>query len=350
MVKVSVIWLNYNSMPIVNVVLNSLSTFLELNYDNYEFILVDNASTDGSFEVITRHIERHKPASQRVKIIRNSQNLGFAGGMNVGWEARDPDSKYVVFANNDFIADPDSLTKIIEFIDNERNIAAANGLIYRPDKRISTAGLAVDDILTELPICGGLQLADCPTATKPYPITFVDCSYCIVKADLVRRFGFNGFPFINETFLYADDILLSIKLWNHSFSSYYVPVEAGIHYSGMTTKRTGMVNYYALRGKFIRHAMIEKPYDNLSTIYYHRLKLTSKLLCKVGYRQYCTFYKAVTDGLKIGYELRKRFGRLQLKKAPRVKLRGYIPLMRLFLPVRSLFMSKRIILHSDLVL
>ncbi len=66
--------------------------------------------------------EGRKISNVRVKIIRNDENLGYAGGMNTGWEARDPDSKYVAFVNNDLIAMPESLAKLVEYMEgNEKN-------------------------------------------------------------------------------------------------------------------------------------------------------------------------------------------------------------------------------------
>lgn len=44
-------------------------------------IVVDNASSDGSFEVIKKYVEEHG-RGVRVKVIRNDRNLGYAGGMN----------------------------------------------------------------------------------------------------------------------------------------------------------------------------------------------------------------------------------------------------------------------------
>ena len=46
----SIIWVNYNSMSIMDIVLRSLKSILKLEHPDYEVIVVDSASSDGSFE------------------------------------------------------------------------------------------------------------------------------------------------------------------------------------------------------------------------------------------------------------------------------------------------------------
>lgn len=58
----SIIWVNYNSMDTMDIVLRSLKSVLELEYPDYEVIVVDNASNDGSFERI-RDLVRGKVES-----------------------------------------------------------------------------------------------------------------------------------------------------------------------------------------------------------------------------------------------------------------------------------------------
>jgi glycosyltransferase involved in cell wall biosynthesis len=54
----SIIWVDHNSMGIMNIVLRSLKSVLELEYPDYEAIVVDNASSDGSFEKIRDLVKR----------------------------------------------------------------------------------------------------------------------------------------------------------------------------------------------------------------------------------------------------------------------------------------------------
>jgi glycosyltransferase involved in cell wall biosynthesis len=72
--KVSIVWLNYNSAKFLGLVLRSLKSLFDLDYDDYEIIIVDNASTDGSFKAIKDFAERFKPSSVRARFVRSDRN------------------------------------------------------------------------------------------------------------------------------------------------------------------------------------------------------------------------------------------------------------------------------------
>ena len=69
---------------------------LDLDFDDYEVVIVDNASNDSSFERIRKFVEERKPGNVRVKFVRSDANRGYAGDINLGWKARDPLAKACV--------------------------------------------------------------------------------------------------------------------------------------------------------------------------------------------------------------------------------------------------------------
>jgi len=83
----------------MDIALKSIESVLSLDFDGYEVVIVDNASSDGSFERIRKFIEERKPSSVRIKFVRSNANRGYSGGMNLGWEARDPLAKACVGSN-----------------------------------------------------------------------------------------------------------------------------------------------------------------------------------------------------------------------------------------------------------
>lgn len=72
--KVTIITLNWNGKKDTIECLESLK---QVTYPNYEILLVDNGSTDGSAELFREHYPG-------IKIVENEKNLGFTGGCNIG--------------------------------------------------------------------------------------------------------------------------------------------------------------------------------------------------------------------------------------------------------------------------
>ncbi len=93
--KVSIIWLNYNSRRILDIVLRSLESIVGLDYpeDRYELIVVDNGSLDSSLGEIASFLER---STIKREVIKLERNLDFTGGNNIGFMARDRESRYVL--------------------------------------------------------------------------------------------------------------------------------------------------------------------------------------------------------------------------------------------------------------
>jgi len=96
--RVTVIVLCFNNLELTRACLHSLEVFTA--YPNLELIVVDNASTDGTSEFLEGW--KTGPAVARfseVKVISNGNNLGFAGGNNVG--LREATGDHVILLNND---------------------------------------------------------------------------------------------------------------------------------------------------------------------------------------------------------------------------------------------------------
>lgn len=70
---ISVVMLNYNGLKYLK---KTIPPILKLDYSNYEFIIVDNGSTDGSIDFIKKF--------KKIKLVENGENLGYSKGKNIG--------------------------------------------------------------------------------------------------------------------------------------------------------------------------------------------------------------------------------------------------------------------------
>jgi GT2 family glycosyltransferase len=123
--KVSVIVLNWNGLRFLGPCLKSL---MNQNATDYEVILVDNGSTDGSVD----YSKENFPA---VRVIENGRNFGFGGGNNIGIEqAR---GEYVIVLNNDTVAPPDFVQTLVEVASPDSSIGSVGCRLVGVDGRPS---------------------------------------------------------------------------------------------------------------------------------------------------------------------------------------------------------------------
>jgi len=110
--KVSIIVLTYNNLELNKVCINSILT--KTAYPNYELIVVDNKSTDGTAEYL-QNLEKER--NPKLKIILNEDNKGFAGGNNQA--AAIAEGKYIMLLNNDTVVTRGWLTNAVKHMEND---------------------------------------------------------------------------------------------------------------------------------------------------------------------------------------------------------------------------------------
>src|SRR3989344_2218145 len=81
-----------------------------------EVFVIDNASSDGSAELVSKNYNF-------VKLVENKQNLGFSKANNIA--LKKIRSKYVLILNPDTKLMPDTLTKMINFMDSHQKVGVA---------------------------------------------------------------------------------------------------------------------------------------------------------------------------------------------------------------------------------
>ena len=98
---VSIIILNYNAGQIL---LDCFESVIKTNYDNFEIIIVDNASEDKSYR-------KCKEKFERTRIIENEKNLGYCEGNNIG--IREAKGDYIIILNPDTIVESNWVEELI---------------------------------------------------------------------------------------------------------------------------------------------------------------------------------------------------------------------------------------------
>jgi len=98
---ISVIVLNYNAGELL---LNCINSLKKSTYTNLEILVIDNISSDGS-QIKCKEI------FPDIKLIQNTENLGYCGGNNVG--IREANGKFIVILNPDTIVEANCIEELI---------------------------------------------------------------------------------------------------------------------------------------------------------------------------------------------------------------------------------------------
>jgi hypothetical protein len=224
-----------SNMPLIDVIIpnwngrewlgNCLDSLYNQSFQDFEIIVVDNGSTDGSAEFI-------RTSYPRVKLVTLPENTGFTGGINAGVQAGG--AGYVCWFNNDAEAEPDFLKNLLEGLagrqDQGYGMAAARVTFHSNPGLINSAGLFVgpDGIGRDR----GFQQPDGPGFDSQLEI-FGPAGV----AALYRREIFNEIGLLDETFfLYSEDVDFNFRAQLAGYRCVYVPGARVSHRGSATTR------------------------------------------------------------------------------------------------------------------
>jgi GT2 family glycosyltransferase len=241
---VSIVILNFNGADYLE---NCLRSVLQTAYPQFEVILIDNASTDDSFEDISRVFGFHP----NLFLLKNERNLGFAQGNNLG--ASMAKGKYVVFLNNDTEICPDWLQELVKVMESNPIVGAAQSKLLSFDKKtFDGSGDLVTVFGDSFP--RGRFEKDEGQFNKVEEVFAARGAAMIIRRDLFRQVG--GFD--RKFFLTSEDTDLSWRIRLRGAKIFYVPTSVAYHaISGSSRKSFQQINH-GFKNKIM---MIVKNYD-----------------------------------------------------------------------------------------
>ncbi|MCY6484519.1 glycosyltransferase family 2 protein [Clostridium aestuarii] len=202
--KVSIVIPNYNGAKYIKGCIASLK---KQTYDNYELIIVDNASQDNSIEII----EKYHP---QVNLIKNKQNYGFSITVNQGIKAAC--GKYVVLLNNDTEVFEDWLKNLVECIEQDKKIFSVCSKMLRYNEKDK-----IDDAGDEYCILGWAYKCGDGTSINRYNKDREVFSSC-GGAAIYRKSVFEQIGYFDESFFaYLEDVDISYRAKIYGYKNIY---------------------------------------------------------------------------------------------------------------------------------
>jgi hypothetical protein len=216
--RVAVVVVNRDGMRYLRDCLDSLQA---QSYADFETILVDNGSTDGSAGWVARHFPH-------VRLICNETNLGFAAANNQAIRAST--APYVVTLNNDTRVDPGWLAALVQAAENDPTVGmCASKMLFadRPDV-INSTGIGLDSAGIAWDRRGGER--DDDSETEPVDV-FGPCA----GAALYRRVMLDQIGLFDEGFFaYLEDVDLAWRARLAGWRCLYVPAARVYHVHSAT--------------------------------------------------------------------------------------------------------------------
>jgi GT2 family glycosyltransferase len=208
---ISVIVVNWNGKSLLAECLNSLR--LQTFFD-FEVILVDNGSTDGSAQFV-------QAAFPDFRLVRLKENLGFAGGNNAG--IRQARGEWIALINNDATAGPDWLAQLHRAVEENNQIGLAASRVVLTSGALDSAG----DGMTIAGVPYKRGHGNAPDGIFLKPADVFGASGCGV---LLRRSMLDRIGLLDEDFfcIYEDgDLNFRARL--AGFHCIYVPEAVIVH-------------------------------------------------------------------------------------------------------------------------
>lgn len=229
---VSIIIPNWNGKELLKTCLKSLKN---QTYKNFEVIVVDNGSTDGSIE----YIEKFYPKTVLIKL---ATNTGFAFAVNRGIEkAR---GKYIFLLNNDTEVDTHCISNIVKSAEKHPEVSffAAKLLNFYKRDIVDSAGDYIDDVGHADNIGRGQK--DSEDFQKPKEVFLVTGGGCLIRKEIFKKVGLLD----EDYFMYFEDVDWGFRAQLLGYKGFFEPTAIIYHIQKASSNRNKpLVEYLQFR-------------------------------------------------------------------------------------------------------
>lgn len=231
-IDISVVIVGWNAKPYLKLCLQSLVDAPPRR--SMEVFVVDNASTDGSAEMI----EAKFPW---VKLIKSSENLGFSRGNNVA--IRQCQGRYIALVNPDVIVFPGCLDALADFLDENPKVGNVGPRVFNPDMSMQSTCRRFPTLWNNFCSATGLStrfknsrfFAGEHMFYFPHDRTLA-VDVIVGCFSMIRREAMESVGMLDEQlFMYGDDVDWCRRARNAGWQVFFYPGARAIHDRGKTT-------------------------------------------------------------------------------------------------------------------
>ena len=280
--RLSIITINYNGLKNTCELIDSIPFKNDL-----EVIVVDNASKEDEASIISNY-------NPQVKVIRSEQNLGFAGGNNLG--INEAKGKYILLINNDTVFKDFNVEQLIKRLESSDKIGVVCPKLrfswgtnpiqftgYTPLSPITIRNQAI-----------GFGEEDHGQYDTPHKTPYAHGAAMLIKRDAIDRVGLMPECY----FLYYEELDWSMMFTRTGYEIWYDPACTVYHKESQTTgQNSPLRTYYITRNRLL---LVKRNYNGinkyLSYIYLIGLVATRDII-KYTFQGRFDLVKAVYKGV-----------------------------------------------------
>ena len=229
--KLSIVIICWNDLRVIRDCLRSI--YEGTHATNFEVVVSDNGSVDGSVEFIRMHYPE-------VRIVENQQNLGFARGNNAGIRASR--GEYILILNPDTVIHDGALDKLVEFAERHSEVGAFGCRVLNTDGTYQVSARLFPTVWRYWVSALGLSKLSSFFIYEEYPRWRGDTerlidwqSGCCVmfRGNLLKRLG--GFD--EQFFYHFEEVDLCQRVWNAGYPILFTPEALITHLGGQSVGR-----------------------------------------------------------------------------------------------------------------
>lgn len=281
--KISIILINWNGYRDTVECLNSLQ---KISYPKYEIIIVDNGSENESVEKISEWCRKNNirlleynqteakaggsakkestiknlSSKQKLILVRANDNLGFAGGNNLGikYSLAKNDSDFILLLNNDTLVKPDFLTRLAEPLMQNPSAGAASPKIYYASspKKIWYAGGTIS-LWNATP--KNIEKIETTPIKGLFATRHTTGCATIIKKEVFLKCGL-----LDEDFFFLhEDCEFSLRMRKNKFNLFFAADSVIYHKIGESGSQSPLNCYFAAKHRILLLKKHGTPADKI---------------------------------------------------------------------------------------
>ena len=297
---ITIVIVNYNTPKFTIQCLDSI--FSSPPVARCEIVVVDNASSDGSADLLESMYDC-------IQLVRSSTNRGIAGGNNLGIRAGS--GRYVLLLNNDTVVLPGMIDRAFEFLKMHPEVGGVGGNLMNPDGSFQSGAWpfpSLGEEFLQLTRLGVLLRKNFPSYSPfqaPCAVDWMSTAFMLFRRDALEQVGL-----VDENFfIYSDETDLEYRLLKAGWKLFYLPEIKTIHFGGKSLQpwRSRKLKY---RGRLLFWRKHHHPLEEAVV----RLMYVSASSLKLGF--WSVIYLLPRYRIRASHELRSQFDIFKLSIYP----------------------------------